>query len=824
MPTLRHCESADDLHGTVKIGYEVHNGDAAASWVVFVAGVAAPRGMWDRQVAALAPTTGAVTVDNRGIGDSDVPAGGYSTEAMAADVLTVVADVVPGGAAVHVVGHSLGAMISCKVAGVLAAEKRLASLTLLSGSLGGWFNMIPPITAKLFRTLPKLATASTAHRRADADLDCHYTDAYVAEHRDDLMDEYVTLSNSQKRFDEGRQRAKTGEDGHLAAVFKHRVVEIAAGDAAAADRFRRRPALCAYAKSPPSADVALLSVANSAAYLFRLWPLFLSRLLYASDSKLRPLVWIGELPKKLSTAERPACLASALARSARRRTLESFYDGDEKAIRHDATSVSNHYIKVPAALAARAPDTAGLFYVDLDAAAAWPWAATTASKKRRAFQRSVHDVNGSGVVEHARAFDVYSLWHSILEEADLGGCVRYGGELWRDLTYNEAKQTTPAELAARSSSRRALMGCFHVLPDERRVHYERAGSAFAKADEAALLACVGGATCAWRHATGITPLLSAAARAAWLKDLEGLAGTKVFLDLNWRPALGTLEDLWHAAVAKALGDEACAVDTLVVSLTQLRLVAKLVGVADVPEAMSAFEQRDGHSALGRGGAAAGAVVPETDACWPTLLADAREKLAATYAGAKKLKLACCFKTRDAATGLQKRWSVLASATGLATTFDCPVLHTPKDECGGGSRLRAPLRGEPTSPRLVPCPSLGAGAAPPPPPPPPPPAASNAALDGALATVARGKVVAILRAKNATRHRAGVELANLGCSALEVTLDSVEFERVLSTLVARVGDFCCVGVGTVQDAADVPRVAALGAKFALSPFNPPGMIQ
>ena len=57
MPTLRHCESADDLHGTVKIGYEVHNGDAAASWVVFVAGVAAPRGMWDRQVAALAPTT-----------------------------------------------------------------------------------------------------------------------------------------------------------------------------------------------------------------------------------------------------------------------------------------------------------------------------------------------------------------------------------------------------------------------------------------------------------------------------------------------------------------------------------------------------------------------------------------------------------------------------------------------------------------------------------------------------------------------------------------------------------------------------------------------
>ena len=79
MPTLRHCESADDLHGTVKIGYEVHNGDAAASWVVFVAGVAAPRGMWDRQVAALAPTTGAVTVDNRGIGDRNGSGHGTGT-------------------------------------------------------------------------------------------------------------------------------------------------------------------------------------------------------------------------------------------------------------------------------------------------------------------------------------------------------------------------------------------------------------------------------------------------------------------------------------------------------------------------------------------------------------------------------------------------------------------------------------------------------------------------------------------------------------------------------------------------------------------------
>ena len=245
-PRLRHCDSNCDLHGTVRIGYEVHNQETAEVWVVFVAGVAAARGMWDRQVAALAPTTGAISVDNRGIGDSDVPEGGYSTEAMAADILAVVDDVLPaaaaGGveapaAAVHVVGHSLGGMISCKVAARLAERSQLGSLTVLSSSLGGWFNMIPPITAKLFKTLPKLATATTAHRRASADLDCHYTDAYVEEHRDVLMREYVDLSNSQRRFDEGRRRAKTGEDGHLKAVLFHKVT---AADLAAIKASRAR--------------------------------------------------------------------------------------------------------------------------------------------------------------------------------------------------------------------------------------------------------------------------------------------------------------------------------------------------------------------------------------------------------------------------------------------------------------------------------------------------------------------------------------------------------------------------------------------------------
>ncbi len=52
------------------------------------------------------------------------------------------------------------------------------------------------------------------------------------------------------------------------------------------------------------------------------------------------------------------------------------------------------------------------------------------------------------------------------------------------------------------------------------------------------------------------------------------------------------------------------------------------------------------------------------------------------------------------------------------------------------------------------------------------------------------VVAILRAKNADVAIArGVELADMGCQALEVTLDSHEFPRILATLVNTIGDRC-----------------------------------
>ena len=72
---------------------------------------------------------------------------------------------------------------------------------------------------------------------------------------------------------------------------------------------------------------------------------------------------------------------------------------------------------------------------------------------------------------------------------------------------------------------------------------------------------------------------------------------------------------------------------------------------------------------------------------------------------------------------------------------------------------------------------------------------------------------------------GLELVGLGCKAIEVTLDTTDWRRVLKTLAAECPAGTCVGVGTVMDdsVAFLEEVAALGGRFALSPINPTGFL-
>ncbi|KAI8061779.1 Alpha/Beta hydrolase protein [Gongronella butleri] len=98
----------------------------------FFIGFAAPCQAWDFQTKFLA-TTGnytAVLFDNRGNGHSDAPVGLYTTRQMAADALDLMDGLGWVNCRVHIVGISMGGMISMELADM--APDRILSLTLTS--------------------------------------------------------------------------------------------------------------------------------------------------------------------------------------------------------------------------------------------------------------------------------------------------------------------------------------------------------------------------------------------------------------------------------------------------------------------------------------------------------------------------------------------------------------------------------------------------------------------------------------------------------------------------------------------------------------------
>lgn len=87
------------------------------------------------------------------------------------------------------------------------------------------------------------------------------------------------------------------------------------------------------------------------------------------------------------------------------------------------------------------------------------------------------------------------------------------------------------------------------------------------------------------------------------------------------------------------------------------------------------------------------------------------------------------------------------------------------------------------------------------------------------------IIAILRAKNPqVAVERGLELASMGCRALEVTMDTPDVLSVLDQLSQKLPSTCLLGVGTVMDFSQVSQLASKGVKFAISPINPKGFVK
>ena len=101
------------------------------------------------------------------------------------------------------------------------------------------------------------------------------------------------------------------------------------------------------------------------------------------------------------------------------------------------------------------------------------------------------------------------------------------------------------------------------------------------------------------------------------------------------------------------------------------------------------------------------------------------------------------------------------------------------------------------------------------------------IEATLEGLRAAKVLAIIRAKGDPQVaiQRGIELASMGCKAMEVTLDSSDWGAVVGGLRAALPADVLLGVGTVMDNTvdQIARAQELGATFALSPIDPVGFV-
>lgn len=72
---------------------------------------------------------------------------------------------------------------------------------------------------------------------------------------------------------------------------------------------------------------------------------------------------------------------------------------------------------------------------------------------------------------------------------------------------------------------------------------------------------------------------------------------------------------------------------------------------------------------------------------------------------------------------------------------------------------------------------------------------------------------------------GVDLNAVGCTVIEVTLDSTDALHVLHSLASNLPDDVLLGVGTVMHPlTELPEAAAAGARFAVSPIHPEHLVE
>ena len=128
----------------INLYYELHGNGPL---LVLIPGLGYDGWMYSRMIPGLAEQFQVISIDNRGSGLSDKPAGPYTAQILAADVIGLLDEF--GAAKAHIVGHSMGGFIAQALA--IDYPERVDRLVLSATNFGGPHHIpiTPPAMAVL---------------------------------------------------------------------------------------------------------------------------------------------------------------------------------------------------------------------------------------------------------------------------------------------------------------------------------------------------------------------------------------------------------------------------------------------------------------------------------------------------------------------------------------------------------------------------------------------------------------------------------------------------------------------------------------------------
>lgn len=202
----------------IQIDYDVHgSGDA----LVLISGLGYDKWQWHMMVPGLAEHFTVITLDNRGAGDSDKPAGPYTASLLAADVAALLDALHVERAAV--MGHSMGGFVAQAFA--LEHADRLTKLILSATNFGGPRHI--PITAEAMAVLTDTKSDPIERLRRGIAISCA---AGFADAHPDLVQMWIDYRVAHPIDPAGYQAQLAIGLGLLAeaACFEHKLSAITA--------------------------------------------------------------------------------------------------------------------------------------------------------------------------------------------------------------------------------------------------------------------------------------------------------------------------------------------------------------------------------------------------------------------------------------------------------------------------------------------------------------------------------------------------------------------------------------------------------------------